>query len=51
MTGRGAASQLGCFMDLLPLYPNVEDFGGWIGLSPPAAYLYKLWDKVSSNNT
>ena len=26
------------------LYPNVEDYEGPIGLSPPTAYLYKSWD-------
>ena len=26
------------------LYPNVEDYKGPIGLSPPTAYLYKPWD-------
>jgi hypothetical protein len=45
MTGRGATSQLGYFMDLLPLYPNVEDYKGRTGLSPPTAYLYKSWGK------
>jgi hypothetical protein len=26
------------------LYPNVEDYKGPTGLSPPAAYLNKPWD-------
>ena len=34
-------------MDLLPLYPNVEDYWAHTGLSPPAGYLYKLWDRVA----
>jgi hypothetical protein len=51
MAGGGAASQLGYFMDLLPLYPNMDDYGGRTGLSPPVAYLYKPWDKATSSNT
>ena len=44
-------SQLGCFMDLLPLYPSMEDYEERTGLSPPAAYLYRPWGKATSNNT
>ena len=44
-------SQLGCFMDLLPLYPSMEDYEGRTGLSPPAAYLCRPWGKATSNNT
>ena len=51
MTGRGAASQHGYFMDVLPIYLNVEDFGGQIGLSPPASCLYKPWDRSAFSNT
>ena len=36
-------------MDLLPLYPNVEHYWAPTGLSPPADYLYKLWDRVAFN--
>jgi len=35
MTGKGATSQLGCFMDLLSLYPSMEDYEGRTRLSPP----------------
>jgi hypothetical protein len=41
MVGRGTTSQLHYFIDLLPLDLNVEDYGGWTGLSPLAAYPYK----------
>ena len=41
MTGRGATNQLGYFMDLLLLDPNVEDYEGQIELLPPDDYLYK----------
>ena len=34
-------------MYLLLLYPNVEDYSGSAGLSPPAGYLYKPWDRVA----
>jgi hypothetical protein len=36
-------------MDLM-IYPNMEDYGGWIGLSL-TAYLYKPWDRPVSSNT
>ena len=35
MTGKGATSQLGCFMDLLFLYPSMEDYERRTRLSPP----------------
>ena len=34
-------------MDLLPPNPNVEDYWARKGLSPPAGYLYKPWDRVA----